>query len=163
MAEKKPVVVIVPGGFCSPEVYQPVANILEHDGFTVIIPTLTVTKNLTSKDPASPEFKELATKGLLDDVTEIHDRLASELDQGSEVVIFGHSYGSLPGLLSIEKHTVKEHQAKSLSGGIKAYIAVAGFPFAQRGKNVLGNTKPAPPMPYHELQACQPPTYIFLR
>ncbi|KAI1027165.1 hypothetical protein LB504_008012 [Fusarium proliferatum] len=129
MAEKKPVVVIVPGGFCSPEVYQPVA----------IIPTLTVTKNLASKDPSSQELKDLVSKGLLDDVNEIHDRLASEFDKGSEAVIFGHSYGSLPGLLSIHNHTIEERQAKGLCGGIKAYIAVAGFPFAQRGKNVLGN------------------------
>ncbi|KAF4955671.1 hypothetical protein FGADI_4364 [Fusarium gaditjirri] len=150
MAEHKPVVVIVPGGFCSPEVYQPVANILEQDGFIVIIPRLKVTKNLASKDPASQEFKDLANKGVLDDATEIHARLASEFDKGSEVVIFGHSYGSLPGLLAVERHTVQERQAKGLSGGIKAYIAVAGFPYTQRGKNALGNTDPAPPMPYHE-------------
>ncbi|KAH7229788.1 Alpha/Beta hydrolase protein [Fusarium oxysporum] len=150
MAESKPVIAIVPGGFCSPEVYQPVADILEQDGFTVIIPRLTVTKNLTSKDPASPEFKELANKGLLDDVKEIHERLASEFGKGSEVVIFGHSYGSLPGLLAIEGHTVEERQAKGLSGGIKGYVAVAGFAYAQRGKNARGDTEPAPPMPYFE-------------
>ncbi|KAK2680221.1 Alpha/beta hydrolase fold-1 [Fusarium oxysporum f. sp. vasinfectum] len=150
MAESKPVIVIVPGGFCSPEVYQPVADILEQDGFTVIIPRLTVTKNLTSKDPASPEFKELANKGLVDDVKEIHERLASEFGKGSEVVIFGHSYGSLPGLLAIEGHTVEERQAKGLSGGIKGYVAVAGFAYAQRGKNARGDTEPAPPMPYFE-------------
>ncbi|KAF5601750.1 pectin lyase precursor [Fusarium pseudocircinatum] len=127
MAESKPVIAIVPGGFCSPEVYQPVANILEQDGFTVIIPRLTVTKTLTSKDPTSTEFKDLSNKGLLDDVKEIHDRLASELEKGSEVVIFGHSYGSLPGLLAIEGHTVAERKAKGLSGGIKGYVAVAGM------------------------------------
>lgn len=158
MAESRPVIVIVPGGFCSPEVYQPVSHILEQDGFTVIIPRLTVTKNLTSKDLASPEFKELANKGLLDDVKEIHERLASEFGKGSEVVIFGHSYGSLPGLLAIEGHTVEERQAKGLSGGVKGYVAVAGFAYAQRGKNARGDTEPAPPMPYFEHEVCQPPT-----
>ncbi|KAF5976585.1 hypothetical protein FBULB1_6897 [Fusarium bulbicola] len=132
MAESKPVLVLVPGGFCSPEVYQPVADLLDQDGF------------------ASPEFKDLAKKGLLDDVKEIHDRLASELEKGSEVVIFGHSYGSFPGLLAIDGHTVADRNGKGLSGGIKGYVAVAGFAYAQRGKNVMGNTEPAPPMPYHE-------------
>ncbi|KAF5566753.1 hypothetical protein FPHYL_3695 [Fusarium phyllophilum] len=150
MADIKPVIVIVPGGFCSPEVYQPVADILEQDGFTVIIPRLTVTKNLTSKDPTSQEFQLLANKGLLDDVEEIHGRLAPEFDKGSEVVIFGHSYGSLPALLAIEGHTIAERKAKGLSGGIKGYVAVAGFAYAQRGKNARGDTQPAPPMPYFE-------------
>ncbi|VTT63627.1 unnamed protein product [Fusarium fujikuroi] len=147
MAENKPVIAIVPGGFCSPEVYQPVANILEQDGFNVIIPRLTVTKTLTSRDPATPEFKELANKGLLDDVEEIHSRLASEFEKGSEVVIFGHSYGSLPALLAIEGQTIAERKTKGLSGGIKGYVAVAGFAYAQKGKNARGDTEPAPPMP----------------
>jgi pimeloyl-ACP methyl ester carboxylesterase len=155
MSQTKPVIVIVPGGFCSPEVYQPVADILEQDGFTVTIPRLTVTKNLTSKDPASPEFKDLANKGLLDDVKEIHDRLASEFDKGSGVVIFGHSYGSLPALLAIEGHTIEERKAKGLSGGIKGYVAVAGFAYAQRGRNARGDTEPAPPMSYFEYEVCQ--------
>ncbi|KAF5705024.1 hypothetical protein FGLOB1_8164 [Fusarium globosum] len=150
MAESKPIIAIVPGGFCSPEVYQPVANILEQDGFNVIIPRLTVTKTLTSKDPATPEFKELAKKGLLDDVEEIHSRLASEFEKGSEVVIFGHSYGSLPALLAIEGQTIAERKTKGLSGGIKGYVAIAGFAYAQKGKNARGDTEPAPPMPYFE-------------
>ncbi|QGI62721.1 hypothetical protein CEK26_006682 [Fusarium fujikuroi] len=147
MAENKPVIAIVPGGFCSPEVYQPVANILEQDGFNVIVPRLTVTKTLTSRDPATPEFKELANKSLLDDVEEIHSRLASEFEKGSEVVIFGHSYGSLPALLAIEGQTIAERKTKGLSGGIKGYVAVAGFAYAQKGKNARGDTEPAPPMP----------------
>ncbi|KAF9770562.1 hypothetical protein IL306_011870 [Fusarium sp. DS 682] len=150
MSQAKPAVVIVPGGFCSPKVYQPVADILQQDGFTVIIPTLTVAKNLTSKDPSNTEFKDLANKGLLDDVKEIHDRLASEFDKGSEVVIFGHSYGSLPALLAIQGQTVQERKAKGLSGGIKGYVAVAGFAYTLRGRNARGDTEQAPPMPYFE-------------
>ncbi|KAF4333138.1 alpha beta hydrolase family domain protein [Fusarium beomiforme] len=150
MSQTKPVIVIVPGGFCSPEVYKPVAKILEQDGFTVIIPTLTVTKNLTSKDSTTTEFKDLANKGLLDDVKEIHDLLAAEFDKGSEVVIFGHSYGSLPALLALEGQTVQERQAKGLAGGFKGYVAVAGFAYTLRGRNARGDTEQAPPMPYFE-------------
>jgi alpha-beta hydrolase superfamily lysophospholipase len=158
MTDSKPVIVIIPGGFCSPEVYQPVADLLEQNGFTVIIPRLTVTKNLISKDPASQAFQDLSQKGLLDDVKEIHDCLASEFEKGSEVVIFGHSYGSLPALLAIEGHTIVERKAKGLSGGIKGYVAVAGFAYAQKGKNARGDTEPAPPMPYFEHEVCQSPT-----
>ncbi|KAF4453791.1 hypothetical protein F53441_3618 [Fusarium austroafricanum] len=148
MSQTKPVIAIVPGGFCSPEVYQDVANTLQQDGFTVIITILTTTKNLASQDPKDLEYKDLANKTLLDDVKEIHAALASELEKGSEVVIFGHSYGSLPALLAIEGHTFEERKAKSLPGGIKGYVAISGFPYAVRGKNIRGNTEEAPLMPY---------------
>ncbi|KAM5344347.1 hypothetical protein ACJ41O_012884 [Fusarium nematophilum] len=149
MSQTKLVIVIVPGGFCSPEVYAQVASILRQDGFTVIIPTLRVCRNLPSKDPATPEFKDLAGKSLLDDVQQIHTELVPWLDQGREAVVLGHSYGSLPALLSLQGQTVEERAEKGLSGGIKAYVAVAGFAYAVRGRNVLGSTEDAPLMPYH--------------
>ncbi|KAJ4268997.1 hypothetical protein NW762_003069 [Fusarium torreyae] len=153
MSQTKPIIAIVPGGFCKPDIYEDVGNALRDDGFTVIIPTLTVTRNLPSKDASHPEFKELAKKGLLDDVEEIHAKLAPSFDQGLEVVIFGHSYGSLPALLALQHHTVNERKAKGLPGGIKAYSAIAGFAYAMRGRNVLGNTEEASPMPYHVTEA----------
>jgi alpha-beta hydrolase superfamily lysophospholipase len=156
MTENKPVIVIVPGGFCSPEIYQDVANILREDGFTVIVPRLTITKNLSSKDPTDEEYKLLASKGMLDNVKEIHDSIAKELDGGSEVVIFGHSYGSLPGLLAIEGHTVEERKVKGLPGGIKGYGVVSGFAFAMRGRNILGTTEQGPVMPNHSHEVRQP-------
>ncbi|KAF4956242.1 hypothetical protein FSARC_11641 [Fusarium sarcochroum] len=148
MSQTKPVVAIVPGGFCGPDLYEGVANTLREDGFTVIIVTSTVTKNLPSKDTTHPEFKNLANKGLLDDVDEIHAKLTPSFDQGLEVVIFGHSYGSLPALLALQGQTVDERKAKGLSGGIKAYAVIAGFAYALRGRNVRGDTEDAPPMPY---------------
>jgi predicted alpha/beta hydrolase len=152
MSQAKPVIAIVPGGFCGPQIYQDVASALRDDGFTVVIPTLTTTKDLSTKDPTSAEYKDFASKGLPDDVKEIHDSLASELDKGSEVVIFGHSYGSLPALISLEGQTVEERKAKGLSGGIKAYAAVSGFAYTMRGKNIMGTTEDLPVMPYHTLE-----------
>ncbi|KAM0542294.1 hypothetical protein ACHAPJ_012859 [Fusarium lateritium] len=149
MSQSKPVIAIVPGGFCGPDLYKSVADTLREDGFTVIIITLTVTKNLTSKDATQPEFQDLANKGLLDDVEEIHAKLAPFFDQDHEVVVFGHSYGSLPALLALQDQTVGERKARGSQGGIKAYSAIAGFAYAVRGRNVLGNTEEAAPMPYH--------------
>jgi pimeloyl-ACP methyl ester carboxylesterase len=149
MTPTKPVIVIVPGGFCSPDIYQDVANVLLEEGFTVKVIRLTTTRSLLSDDPANVEYKTLASKGMLDDVKEIHDSIAKELDGGSEVVIFGHSYGSLPGLLAIEGHTLGERKTKGLAGGIKAYAAVAGFAFAVRERNIYGTTEQGPVMPNH--------------
>ncbi|RGP68587.1 hypothetical protein FSPOR_5224 [Fusarium sporotrichioides] len=155
MSQPKPVIVIVPGGFCSPEIYQDVAHILRDDGFTAIVIRLTTTRSLPSEDPANDEYKTLASKGMLDDVKEIHNSIAKELDEGSEVVIFGHSYGSLPGLLAIEGHILEERGAKGLTGGIKAYAAVAGFAFAVRKRNIYGTTEQGPVMPGHSHECGQ--------
>ncbi|UZP42979.1 hypothetical protein NXS19_010795 [Fusarium pseudograminearum] len=149
MTQNKPVIVLIPGGFCSPEIYQAVADFLREDGFTVKIITLTSTRTLPSEDPAHDEYKDLASKGMLDDVKEIHDSIAKELDERSEVVLFGHSYGSLPGLLSLEGYTLEERKAKGLAGGIKSYAAVAGFAFAVRERNIYGTTEQGPVMPNH--------------
>ncbi|KAM0261771.1 hypothetical protein ACHAPA_009570 [Fusarium lateritium] len=152
MSQAKPVIAIVPGGFCGPQVYQDVANALRGEGFTVIIPALTTTKDLSKKDSTSAEYKDFASKGVPDDVKEIQASLASELDKGSEIVIFGHSYGSLPALIALDGQTVEERKAKGLSGGIKAYAAVSGFAYTMRGKNIMGTTDDLPVMPYHTLE-----------
>ncbi|GKU08006.1 hypothetical protein FLAG1_08945 [Fusarium langsethiae] len=155
MSQPKPVIVIVPGGFCSPEIYQDVANILRDDGFTTIVIRLTTTRSLPSEDPANDEYKTLASKGMLDDVKEIHNSIAKELDEGSEVVIFGHSYGSLPGLLAVEAHILEERRAKGLTGGIKVYAAVARFAFAVRERNIYGTIEQGPVMPNHSHECVQ--------
>ncbi|KAM0227019.1 hypothetical protein ACHAPO_011903 [Fusarium lateritium] len=149
MPQTKPVIVIIPGGFCSPEIYQDVASILRTDGFPAKVIKLTATGNVPLENAADDEYKALANKGMLDDVKEIHDSITKELDEGSEVVLFGHSYGSLPGLLSIEGHTLEERKTKGLAGGIKGYAAVAGFAFAVRKRNIYGTTEQGPVMPNH--------------
>ncbi|KAG8670410.1 hypothetical protein FPOAC1_009824 [Fusarium poae] len=149
MTQNKPLIVIVPGGFCSPDIYEDVANILREDGFTAKVIRLTTCGNVPIENPTHDECKALADKGMLDDVKEIHDNIAKELDEGSEVVLFGHSYGSLVGLLAIEGYTLEERKAKGLAGGIKGYAAVAGFAFTVRDRNIYGTTEQGPVMPNH--------------
>jgi hypothetical protein len=152
MSQFKPVIVMVPGGFCDPIIYDKVANIMREDGFLVLVPRLTVTKNFHSKDPTSQELEDLAHKGLPDDVKQIHAELLPLLDQGHEAFLTGHSYGSLPALMAIQGHTIQERSARGLCGGIKGYAVVAGFAYAMRGRNVMGDTEDARPMPYFEHQ-----------
>ncbi|CAH0035681.1 unnamed protein product [Clonostachys rhizophaga] len=148
MSQTKPVIAIVPGGFCSPDVYAKVADILQNDGFEAIVPRLKVTESLPSKDPTTKEFKDLANKDLPDDVQAILADLTPLLDQGRKALIVGHSYGSLPALLTTQGQTVEERSAKGLPGGIKAYAVVAGFAYGTRGRNVRGNLEDAPALSY---------------
>ncbi|KAJ3528125.1 hypothetical protein NM208_g10354 [Fusarium decemcellulare] len=152
MSKQNPVIVIVPGGFCSPKLYTKVADILKNDGFTVLVPPLAVCGNLPSKDPTSPEYKDLASKTPLDDVQQIHNLLIPYLDHGREAVVFAHSYGSTPGMLSVEGQTVEERAARGLKGGIKGFVTISGSAYPVRGCNVLGNTEETPIMPYHRLE-----------
>lgn len=152
MESKKPFILIAPGGFFSPEPYKPVQELLQKQGYTVLVPAHTVCGDLSSKTPESSEWKDMAAKGAMDDVKHIHSVLLPLLDQGHTAAIVAHSYGSLPGMLSVEGQTVTERSARGLKGGIVAFISVAGFAYPMRGKNVFGTDDDPPLMPYHTLE-----------
>ncbi|KFX95750.1 hypothetical protein O988_05654 [Pseudogymnoascus sp. VKM F-3808] len=152
MSSTKPVVVIVPGGFCNPQTYKPVEELLQQQGYETIVPNLTVCGDLSSATAASREWKDMAEKDTADDVKLIHSLLLPFLEQGRKAVIVGHSYGSIPAALSIEGETVPERASKGGKGGIVAYVSVAGFAHPVRGKNVLGTDDDLPLMPYHTLE-----------
>lgn len=154
MSQTKPVIAIVPGGFCSPDVYAKFADIPQNDGFKVIVPRLKVTESLPLKDPATKEFKDLANKDLPDDVQTVLADLTPLLDQGRKAVIAGHSYGSLPALLANQGQTVEDRSSKGLTGGIKAYTVVAGFAYGTRRCNVRGNLEDAPAQSYFVHDVC---------
>lgn len=155
MASAKPVVVIVPGGFCSPSTYDHVGKLLHQQGYETIIPSLTVCGDLSSKTAASHEWKDMAQKGTADDVKLIHSLLLPFLDAGRKAVIVTHSYGSVPGMLSIEGQTVSERAANGHNGGIVAFVSVSGFAHPVSGKNVYGSDEDPPLMPYHTLEVSQ--------
>ncbi|KAK5096752.1 hypothetical protein LTR70_002878 [Exophiala xenobiotica] len=152
MVSTKPVMVIVPGGFCSPQTYEHVEQLLHQQGYETIIPNLTVCGDLSSKTAASREWRDMAEKGVADDVKLIHSLLLPLLDQGRKAVIVAHSYGSVPAMLSIEGQTVSERAERNSIGGIIAYVNVSGFAHPARGKNVFGSDDEPPLMPYHVLE-----------
>lgn len=152
MTSTKPVIMIVPGGFCSPQTYEHVEQLLHQQGYETIVLKLTVCGDLSSKTAASREWRDMAEKGVADDVKLIHSLLLPLLDQGRKAVIVAHSYGSVPAMLSIEGQTVAERAERNSIGGIIAYVNVAGFAHPARGKNVFGTDDEPPLMPYHVLE-----------
>ena len=152
MASAKPIIVIVPGGFFSPRPYDAVSELLREQGYTVIVPELTVCGDLSSKTPESSEWKAMASHGALEDRQHINSLLTPYLDDGHEAVIVSHSYGSLPATLCVEGQTVSDRTARGLKGGVRAYLTVAGFAYPVRGKNVFGGEEDPPQMPFHVLE-----------
>lgn len=148
----KPVIVLIPGGFCSPKAYAKLASTLEEQGYETIVIRLRTCTNSPGTDPSTPEWQALAQLTPFDDAKLVHEALASLVEQGREALLVGHSYGSLPMLASCQGWTTHERSAKGLQGGIKGVVYLAGFTHAQRGKGIMGNTDYLPTLPYHKLE-----------
>lgn len=105
-------VVIVPGSFSIPSLYDSFVQDLEKNGVRAVVVKL-----------ASVGRKE--TPGTLsDDVDSISEVVTPLLDAGQEVVLLTHSYGGVPGSQSLEKLSDKARQANG-GKGIKKIIYMA--------------------------------------
>ncbi|CAI6081693.1 unnamed protein product [Clonostachys chloroleuca] len=105
-------VVIVPGSFSIPSLYDSFVEDLEKNGVRAVVVKL-----------ASVGRKE--TPGTLsDDVDAISEVVTPLLDAGQEVVLLTHSYGGVPGSQSLEKLSDKARRANG-GKGIKKIIYMA--------------------------------------
>lgn len=153
----QPLIIIVPGGFIKPEAYDDVSKELSHLGYTVLVPSLTVYGDLSNENADSQTWKDLADKGVPDDVKMLHSHMLPAFEKGLEVVLVGHSYGTLPACLACQDQSVAERHARGEKGGVKAYVNLAGFAYPARGKNIMGSDDDMPPMPFHILEVRVPP------
>ena len=152
MSSSKPVIVLIPGAFHRPSVWDGVVKRLNSQGFSTLTPPLAVSGDLSSKTPESQEWKEIANNGPVDDAKLIHRELLPLLDEGKEAVIVSHSYGSVPACVAIDGQTTVDRAAKGLKGGIRAVVNVAGFASPAHGKSLIGTDEAPPLMPYHVLE-----------
>lgn len=100
-------VVIVPGSFCPPAVYDNLAAEIKsrgHDATVVSLPSV----GHTSK-PAP---------NLSDDAAAIVAVSEPLIEAGQRVVIICHSYGGIPTTQSMEKLSKKARQAAGKAGGV---------------------------------------------
>ena len=144
-----PVIVIIPGGFCSVKAYSKLSSALQNANYeTIVIPLST-----TTSDPGTGSEREaLAKRTPHDDAKLVHEAIGPLVEKGREVVLVGHSYGSLPMLASCQGWTTVDRKEKGLQGGIKGIVYIAGFTHSHRGKGIMGNTDYLPIMPYHRLE-----------
>lgn len=105
-------VVIVPGSFSGPGLYDSFVQDLEKNGVRAVVVKL-----------ASVGRKE--TPGTLsDDVDAISEVVTGLLDAGQEVILLTHSYGGVPGTQSLEKLSDKARRANG-GRGVKKIIYMA--------------------------------------
>ncbi|KAI2467778.1 alpha/beta-hydrolase [Annulohypoxylon bovei var. microspora] len=124
MASKTPTVVLVPGAWSVPAMYQKLVAALEAKLFTVHVPAL------PSNNGARPPSASHA-----DDVAAVRAVVKSLVDEGSDVFMLMHSYGGAVGTSAAEGLSRKHRQAKSLPGGVVHLLYLSAYLLA-KGQSV---------------------------
>ncbi|KAE8410784.1 Alpha/Beta hydrolase protein [Aspergillus pseudocaelatus] len=124
----KPIIIIVHGGWQGPHQYQPLRDGLDKRGFVVLQPA----NPSTGVDRAA-----IAGKSPYDDAQNIRAQIEPYLAAGKEIVMVCHSYGGIPGTLSLEGYQTTDRQAKGLSGGVKRIIYISSFALPQQNMSAF--------------------------
>ncbi|KAL2856743.1 Alpha/beta hydrolase fold-1 [Aspergillus pseudodeflectus] len=137
----KPLLVILPGAFHTPESYRRITEPLLSKGYEVLAVDYLVTARSSEPDP-NP------TLSFTDDATALREKLIPLFNEGGEAVLISHSYGSLPATHTAVGQTTVERNERGERGGVAAVINIAGFAFPARGRNIMGEESETPAMPY---------------
>ncbi|GKU22490.1 unnamed protein product [Fusarium langsethiae] len=113
-------VVIIPGSFASPSLYEPLARSFARDGIQSEIVDLPSVGRKEGKNPAT----------MSDDVDEIVSIVEILLDQDKEVILLAHSYGGVPATQSLETLSRKARQSQGKNSGVTdiIYLAAVALP-----------------------------------
>lgn len=132
MAISKPTILLVPGAWHQPGLYQPLVKELERLSYTCLtVATATVGKDSHGKTWA-------------DDVVAIMAVAQPLFDEGKEVIIIGHSYGGLPTVAATKDQTTVDRASRGEIGGFKQLILLAAYVIPERGSDLrsLGEKYP---------------------
>lgn len=117
MGSEQPTVVLVPGIFHPPILYEGLSARLRAAGHPVMSTTL------PSLNPGSAKRQSIAN-----DVTYIRETmLLPLLSQGKEVLLLLHSYGGCPGSAAAVGLSRQEYKAAGKQGGIIGLICIAAL------------------------------------
>jgi pimeloyl-ACP methyl ester carboxylesterase len=132
----KTAVLIIPGSFSTAQMYYPTLDALSKLSST--LPTYV--NNLPSAIRNPPE--EAAT--LADDATFFRGIIEKLADQGTDVVLVGHSYGGVVATECVKGVTKAEREGQGLKGGVVRIVYLASHaPGAGRSLNEVVGDPPA--------------------
>lgn len=121
----KPAVVIVPGAWQLPVVWDEFRSILDRAGYNayhVALPSIGGT--------------ELPLTGLPEDVAAVRKTLDSLVDEGREVVMLCHSSGGVVGSNAIEGYDVAAREKAGKKGGVVRIVYLSAF-MLPKGKSLI--------------------------
>ncbi|PYH92589.1 alpha/beta-hydrolase [Aspergillus ellipticus CBS 707.79] len=108
MSQSKPSIILVPGAFAPPELYEGITTRVASQGYEIHA------VRLPSVAPSSGPLPQPGT--MYDDAAAIAREIAKLVDQGKEVIVVAHSYGGVPASQSIQGLVKKERSDKP--GGV---------------------------------------------
>ena len=111
----KPAILLVPGAWHTPSSFYPLTNYLIQHGYTVEGISLASVGSI----PPQPNFDA--------DVQVIASTISKHADQGSDVVILFHSYGSIPGTSACKGFLKSDREAAGKKGGVVHLIYCCAF------------------------------------
>ncbi|KAK4496457.1 hypothetical protein PRZ48_012437 [Zasmidium cellare] len=118
-------ILYVPGAWHSASTFSPVATLLTQAGYEVDL------IDLPSVGPAKhlPNFDA--------DVQEIRSHIHKACDAGREIVLIGHSYGSIPASEAAKGLDLATRQKEGKTGGVKHLIFCCAF-IVDEGHSLIG-------------------------
>lgn len=109
-----PIILLVPGFWEGPTVYQQLTGLLQADGFRTEVAPLVSTGH---KSPNNPTMK--------DDIAAIRMHVAKLVEADQEVVLVLHSVAGMLGSNAIEDLELSKRQAAGKKGGVTKIIFIA--------------------------------------
>ncbi|KIW17009.1 hypothetical protein PV08_04200 [Exophiala spinifera] len=133
----KPVILLVPGAWHEPSCFSPLASYLVNHGYTVegiSLPSV-------DSSPPQPNFDG--------DVAAVASTIRKHADQGSEIVVFFHSYGGIPGSSACRGLLKSDREARGKAGGVTHLIFCSAHA-VDEGVSVMDNLG-GEPLPWFNL------------
>jgi hypothetical protein len=124
----KPTILIVPGGFTLPELYEKVVNHVSSKGYPIHALHL-----------PSVGYKTNRPGTMQDDAAFVSTEISKYADEGKDVVLVAHSYGGIPATESTKGLSKAERQRQGKSGGLVrlAYISCIILPVGESDASVI--------------------------
>lgn len=122
-----PTIVLIPGAWHLPAIYDKMIGILESRGYSCS-PFPLPSVGALAVDDALRMGAELTTKNFKDDVREITDHITALVEQDErDVIVVSHSYSGMPVGEALEGLSKQERHAKGLKGGVTRLVFIMSF------------------------------------
>lgn len=108
----KPIIVLVPGSFAYPELYNPIFDAVREKGRDIH------GLHLPSVGLRALEGRPGKPPTMYDDAAHINKELERLADEGKDIVLIGHSYGGIPISQAGEGLSKEARQKQGKSGGL---------------------------------------------
>jgi hypothetical protein len=123
MSSTKPVIVLVPGAWHTPEGFTPLITLLSIANYSCIpisLPSI-------SAHPGHPDFSQ--------DVAAVRNTVTTLANEGKDIVVVMHSNGSVPGSSALLNLSKSERHNEGKTGGV-IRVVYMGILLPQKGKTM---------------------------